>query len=115
MEKVNARIIVVDDQEAIRQLLVEICTLLGYEVKTAANGDEACQLVSQELFDIALVDLKMNGMNGIETMRRLREIRPDLKGIFMTGYVEAKLDHAVLKKPFDLQEIKTVLEEVLSK
>ncbi len=114
MENTKAKIIVVDDQEAIRQLLVETCTLLGYEVKTAATGDEACRLVSQETFDVALVDLKMNGMNGFETMRRLREEKADLKGIFMTGYEESELEHAVLRKPFGLQEIEAVLEKVLS-
>lgn len=114
MKNIKEKIIVVDDQEAIRQLLVETCILLGYEVKTAATGDEACRLVSQETFDVALVDLKMNGMNGLETMRRLREKRGGLKGIFMTGYEEPELEHAVLRKPFDLQEIKAALEKALS-
>lgn len=109
------KLLIVDDQEAIRQLLTEVCALLGYEAKTAANGDEALQMIGHEEFHVALVDLKMGGLNGLETMKRLKEKKKNLKGVFMSGYGIQELDgNYILNKPFDLQEIKDVLEKVLN-
>ncbi|MGI6605451.1 MAG: response regulator [Peptococcia bacterium] len=109
------KILIVDDQEGIRQLLTEACALLGYEAKTAANGDEALQLIGQEDFQVALVDLKMGGLNGFETMKRLKEKRKDMRGVFMSGYGLREMEgNYILNKPFDLQEMEDVLEKVLN-
>jgi two-component system response regulator (stage 0 sporulation protein F) len=115
------KLLVVDDQEGIRRLLSETFSLLGYEVETAASGNEALEIIEQDNFKLALVDMKMPGMNGINTIERLLEIRQDLKAILMTGYGDfelseekstAKID-AVIKKPFDLEEIKELIEKVI--
>jgi two-component system response regulator (stage 0 sporulation protein F) len=108
------KILIVDDQEGIRQLLTEACALLGYEAHTAANGDEALQLIGQDDFQVALVDLKMGGLNGLETMKRLKEKKKNLKGVFMSGYGLREMEgNYILNKPFDLQEIKDIIEKVL--
>jgi two-component system response regulator (stage 0 sporulation protein F) len=113
----KAKILIIDDQEGIRQLLAETCLMLGYEVKTAANGQEAYDLVCQEDFQVAFVDMKMSGINGYETMKLIREKRKGLKGVFMTGYDEPdhelKSEMIVLIKPFNLEKVKEVLEKLL--
>ncbi len=113
----KAKILIIDDQEGIRQLLAETCLMLGYEVKTAANGQEAYDLVCQEDFQVAFVDMKMSGINGYETMKLIREKRKGLKGVFMTGYdepdPELKSEMIVLIKPFNLEKVKEVLEKLL--
>lgn len=119
--KRKIKILIVDDQEGIRRLLAEACSLLGYEVFTAASGQEALETVKKNNFQVALVDMKMPGMNGLETMKQLLETVKDLKGIVMTGYGEIDLVAdvnklgiaALLQKPFNLEEIQELLEKVI--
>lgn len=119
--KREIKILIVDDQEGIRRLLAETCSLLGYEVFTAASGQEALEIVKIDSFQVALVDMKMPGMNGLETMKQLLETVEDLKGIVMTGYGEIDLVEdanklgiaAFIQKPFNLEEIKELLEKVI--
>ncbi len=58
---------------------------LGYEVVSACSANEALALVEEQPFDVALIDIFMPGMNGIELLRKLRESQPDLATIMMTG------------------------------
>lgn len=106
-------ILVVDDQEGIRSLLSEMCSLLGHEVVTAASGDEALQIVAIKNFDAALIDMKMPGLDGLETLDGLRSLDPQLKVFLMTGYGDVPQTGEALKrgickiihKPFDLADI----------
>jgi len=118
----GSRILIVDDQEGIRKLLTEACSFLGFNVEVASTGREALEIAKKHNFEIALVDLKMAEMNGIDTMKRLMKTVNGLKGIVMTGYGDSdlldeaqnvKID-AVIRKPFNLQEIKEVLEKVIN-
>jgi DNA-binding NtrC family response regulator len=121
--KEEIKVLVVDDQEGIRKLLAETCSLLGYEVYTAASGQEALAMTQKNYFQVALVDMKMPGMNGIDTMRMLLETVNGIKGIMMTGYGETDFVGEAnqlgiagfLQKPFNLQEIQKILEKVISK
>jgi len=115
---VNGKVLVVDDQEGIRKLLGETCALLGYDVITAPSGIEAVKIASVHKIKVAIVDMKMPGLNGIETLKELCAIDPDIKVGLMTGYGEVCLLEDALKqgaceiirKPFDLEEIKDFLE-----
>lgn len=117
------RVLIVDDQEGIRQLLEETCLLLGYEVMTARAGLEALALVEKHDFQAVLLDWKMPGLNGFHTTERLLARNEQLKIIMMSGFwvteeeIGGILSHldiaAVLKKPFDLLELQLVLEKVL--
>jgi two-component system response regulator (stage 0 sporulation protein F) len=107
------KILLVDDQMGIRRLLGEVFTSEGYHVATAANGYEALELVEKEAFNLALVDMKMPGMSGLELLRQLKQVQKDIAVIIMTAYGELKIVNEVLilgaykyiTKPFDIDEL----------
>lgn len=117
------KILIVDDQEGIRRLLSEICSMLGCQSLAAASGFEALQVIKNNKFKIALIDLKMPGLNGLDTLAMLQADDPQLKGVLMTGYDETDLREealrkgacSVISKPFELDEIKVLLEGLLVK
>lgn len=115
------RILVVDDEEAIRLLYREELQEAGYQVVLAADGDEALRMVQRDRPDLMTVDIKMPGMDGIELLRRVREIYRDLPIIICTAYGDFKLDFgtwasdAYLTKSADLAELKGKIHELLGK
>ena len=90
MEK--KRILLVDDEEGIQLLYREEFEEEGFEVATAYNGEEALEQFSQELPDLVILDINMPGMNGIEVLRRMKEINPNLPVILSSAYPEYKQD-----------------------
>jgi PAS domain S-box-containing protein len=101
-------ILLVDDDDAVRTVLSEQLRDLGMEVDTASNGQQAIQRMQQggRGYDLLLTDYAMPGLNGIETIRSVRELRPEIRAILMTGYADdAAIDEldqvAVLRKPID--------------
>jgi len=116
-----ARVLVVDDERQIRELLADFLATEGYEVILASNGEEAMELVKQEDAQVILLDLKMPGINGIEVCKRLRanEKTGLIPVIMMTALsdckteaVEARVDDFV-DKPFDLAELLVRVESIL--
>ncbi len=79
------RVLLVDDEVEFVNTLAERMTSRGLVVQTANSGDEALRKVEQATFDAVVLDLAMPGMDGIETLRRLREQQPDLQIILLTG------------------------------
>lgn len=113
-------LLVVDDQLGIRKLLVE--TFAGkYIVKEAQNGQEALQKLASDKLDLVLLDMKMPGISGIETLQKIREINSEIPVILMTAYGESDLiDQAkiygtvkYISKPFDLNTIRNLVKELL--
>ena len=118
----NINILVIDDEEVMRNLFTDILQEEGHRVITVANGKEALDKVKLESFDIAFVDVHMPVMDGIKTLRYLREICPKTKIVMMDsmpGYVlnEFKKEGAVtcIHKPFDIKEVKSVVDEIIKK
>ncbi len=119
----EARILVVDDESSVRFLLSEELTQQGYEVSTAASGEEALAMLEEATFDLMLLDLKMPGMDGIEVMRAARDLAPQTVVVMLTAY--ATLDSAVealrygghdyLLKPSSPDEILASVEKGLAK
>ena len=115
------RILVVDDEEAMRESLNDWLKEDGYEVGLAAGGQEAIDMVRDEPWEIILLDLKMPGMNGLETLKHLKEVRPDAEILMMTAY--ATVDTAVqamkegafdyLVKPFDPDEVEILIKKIV--
>ena len=107
------RILVVDDEEAIRQLYQEELSEAGYQVELAADGAEALRKVEKARPDLMTIDIRMPGMDGIELLGRVRETHRDLPIIICTAYGDFKSDFgtwasdAFLTKSADLQELKT--------
>lgn len=109
-------ILVVDDQPGVRRLVQEVFRQAGYRVASAANGEEALALVAAERPSLAILDVKMPVMDGVETLRHLRGLAPELPVLMMTAVGDGdKVTEALalgartaLTKPFDvfrLQEI----------
>ena len=115
-------VLIVDDEQDIREMLSEWLTTWGYRPLQAEDGPEALQIVREEPVDLVLTDLRMPQMNGIELLSRIKEIRPDTAVLMLTGFgtvenaVEAlKLgaDDYVLK-PFDIEDLERKITLALS-
>jgi CheY-like chemotaxis protein len=113
------RILVVDDEEAIRLLYKEELTDAGYEVELATDGMDALRKLDRARPDLVTIDLRMPGMDGIELLSRVRATHRDLPIIICTAYGDFKSDFgtwasdAFLTKSSDLQELKTKIHELL--
>lgn len=81
-----AHILVVDDEMAIRVSMGDLLKRRGYEVVTAASGEEALEQIYQRPFDLLLLDLKMPGIDGVEVARRARQRQPEAAIIILTGH-----------------------------
>jgi len=116
-------VLIVDDEKNIRLTLSQALEVLEVETDTAANGEEALAKLKGKEFSLILLDLKMPGMDGMEVLRRVREIRPDIRVIILTAYgtvesaVEAmKLGAAdFIQKPFAPEEIRELVSRVLDR
>jgi DNA-binding NtrC family response regulator len=118
---VSERILVVDDELFVRELLLEFLSSQGYEVSLADSGEKAVKLTQIQPADVMLVDLKMPGIDGIETLKKIREIAPDTMVIIMTGYPTIESSVEALRsgacdyviKPFKLNDLKSSVENAL--
>lgn len=114
------RILIIDDDEDHAESIADILGLQGYEVDLAYSGEEGASRFRQSDFDMILLDVKLPGMNGLETLFEFKKIRPGARVIMMTGYsVEQLLAQAVengalgvLRKPFQVEELLDALERV---
>jgi DNA-binding response OmpR family regulator len=117
---INKPILIVDDEKNIRLTLSQALEPMGAEIDTAANGEEALTKLKEKEFGLILLDIRMPGMDGMEVLHRVREIRPDIRVIMITAYgtvesaVEAMKLGAVdfLQKPFDPEEIRELVLRV---
>jgi len=117
----SERILVVDDELFVRELLLEFLSAQGYEVSLADSGEKAVELMQTQPADLVLVDLKMPGINGIEALRQIKKIAPDVRAIIMTGYptIESSIEalrhgaYDYVIKPFKLDDLKSSIERAL--
>lgn len=106
-------VLVVDDEEGVREIIVEIVGDLGYTVEPAKSGEQALDLMNQTQIDLVISDLKMDGMDGLTLARQLRERFPDLPLVLMTAFPNEDVHRAIaerkvdflLVKPFQLEEL----------
>jgi DNA-binding NtrC family response regulator len=113
------RLLIVDDETRFLQAIAQRLSKRGFDVRTADNGKDAVDLARKEKFDIALLDLKMPGMDGGELLRILKEEHQFLEAIILTGH--GSLESAVeltklgafsyLPKPYELDKLVEVLRE----
>jgi CheY-like chemotaxis protein len=111
------RILVVEDDKHVRELVSMMLKTLGYQVTTFEGGEEALRETSIHQFDLVLVDMIMPGMRGTELIRRLKEVKGDLKALIMTGYSpdseQSSVASNVLNKPFDLETLSSAIRATL--
>ncbi len=118
-----ARLLVVDDEKAALRNLEHVMKKEGYEVVGTQSGQKALNLLREQSFDVVLTDLRMERVDGIQILKRCRELYPDAEVIMITGY--ATLESAVktmkhgafyyIAKPFKLDEVRKVVREAMEK
>jgi len=121
IKKSSKRLLVVDDEKSMRDLLEEYLKDFGYEVACAANGQEALKLYKMAHFDVVISDLIMSPVDGMELLGEIKEIDPDAVFIMITGHpsIESALQAIkkgakdYISKPFNIDEIKLKIERVL--
>jgi DNA-binding response OmpR family regulator len=113
------KILLVDDEEGIQLLYQEEFQDEGYEVISAFNGEEALEKFSSEIPDLVILDIQMPGMNGIEVLRQMKMIAPQLPIILSTAFHEYKQDLSawasddfIVKSP-DLESLKEAVRKHL--
>jgi CheY-like chemotaxis protein len=118
--KIGARILVIDDNTEARELLREILEAKGYTVFEAGDGQEALELMDRTLVNLAIVDLDMPRVNGLEFTQRAKTVNPVLPVIMVTAYAQfyspaeilaAGVD-AFLLKPIDRARLMKAIEQL---
>ena len=118
----TARILAIDDQPVILDLISAMCHSLGYDPLTASSGEEGVKLAARTNFDIVLTDLAMPGMSGLDVARRIRQINPRIPIVLVTGWeanlsrieLEASGITEVLYKPFRIEQLTEIIQSLIS-
>ena len=113
-------VLVVDDDQSMVKTICDILRIKGYDAKPACCGEEAVEKVKGDGPDCVLMDLRMPGIDGIETLKRIKEIKRDLPVVLMSAYAtgeqadEARRHgvHAVLAKPIDIPAVLLLLSRL---
>lgn len=114
-------VLLVEDSEEVRNLILEILTRDGYEVKSTGNGLEAWEILNSETFDLIISDLDIPGMNGPQLFNKLRSEGVRTPVLLTSGVelAQSKLGRSdfsryrLLRKPFDINEMKKAITELL--
>jgi DNA-binding NtrC family response regulator len=123
MKNDKFRILVVDDEDSIRNRCVQLLQRKDYNVRGVNDGEQALFLITKDRFSLVFTDIRMPGLNGIDLLERIKEISPDTEVVMITGYgtvenaVEAiKLGaYDYITKPFDMDKLLKVVEHVETK
>ena len=119
----NVRVLVVDDDEKIRQLLMDTLSALGYNTIGAPDGNEALSILKKRKMDLVIADIRMPTMNGIDLLKAIKSTQPNLPVLIITGYdfnyamdqaMEAGAD-GFLAKPFRIGKIEELMTNVLGR
>ena len=118
-----AKILVVDDDQGMREFLEILLAREGYEVTSASGGKEALSLCKKHEFDLAITDLKMPKIDGIDVLKKIKEISPETLVILITAYASGETAVAAMKegaydyleKNFDVEDLKAVIKDALNK
>jgi two-component system cell cycle sensor histidine kinase/response regulator CckA len=123
LEKRTATILVADDDPAVRELSEKVLNMIGVTVITAVDGNDAVQkfLENKDTIDLVVLDMIMSKMNGKEVYEKVKEIRPEMKAVFISGYaadfmnnrgmIDEKLEF--VEKPFNPRMLLKKIREVL--
>jgi len=114
------KILIVDDEDSLRETFGDILSMEGYEVALAKDGYEAIEKVKQQTFDLAFLDIKMPGINGVETFKEIKKINPNIIVFMMTAYSQKELideakkegAYACFSKPLELEKIEDILHNL---
>ena len=113
---------VIDDEEVVRETLADMLSDLSHRVVMVENGRDAVAKISEGSFDIVFTDLAMPEMDGWETARAIRQVKPELPVVLVTGYGatakppagETDLVAGIIGKPFDFDQVTATLARLFS-
>lgn len=119
----TAKILVIDDEQGIRQGTKRALTAQGYQVDTAENGDQGLELIKQNSYDLILLDVMMPGISGIELIEKIHAIDPETVCIIITGYATVEMAVRAIKegaydfltKPFTVDDLLIVVNQGLER
>jgi DNA-binding NtrC family response regulator len=117
----NTKILIVDDELIMRESLAGWLERDGHEITTAPSGEEALEILKEARFDILLVDIKMEGISGLEVLKHVKENDPDVAVVMITAYgsISTAIDamkngaYDYLLKPFDPNELGVLIEKII--
>jgi len=115
------RILVVDDEESIRDLCARVLTRAGYAVTTAPSGEDAVARLGRESFDLLISDIRMPGISGLEVLERAKAAFPQIRVVLITGFgtpqtlarAQQSGANRILTKPFNPMELLAAVRESL--
>jgi CheY-like chemotaxis protein len=118
MNDSKAKILVVDDDPILLELLVETLTTIGYDTGKAVDGLDALDVLSKEKFDLMVSDIKMPNLDGIGLLQEVRKLYPNLPVLFITGVSKPEIvgratPNGFLSKPFRINHIEEMIEKTL--
>jgi len=117
------KILVVDDEQSMREFLDIMLKKEGYKVSLASNGDEVLKYIDKDIFDLVLLDIRMPKMDGIAVLKKIKSTSPETVVIMITAYASADTAIKAMKegaydyitKPFKVDEIKLIIKNALEK
>jgi two-component system response regulator (stage 0 sporulation protein F) len=115
------KVLIVDDQNGIRVLLMEVFSNEGYDTYQASNGKLALEIVRNATPDLVLLDMKIPGMDGLDILKHIKSMNPEIKVIMMTAYGELDMIKEAtdlgaimhFTKPFDIDELRMAVNNQL--
>lgn len=117
----TANILVVDDDRSMREFLEILLTGEGYNVSLADSGESGCDALRKKTFDLVVTDIRMKGVNGLDVLRKAKEVNPDIMVVMISAFatadtaVEAMKEGAYdyIPKPFKVREFKKIVKDTL--
>src|SRR6266699_3410062 len=123
LQEESPRVLVVDDEKVIREILSDFLTMEGYVVRTVEDGDAALRELERRNYNLVISDLKMPGMGGLELREKIKELKANVLTVIMTGFgtVETAIEamkkgaYDYILKPFKIEEVVHVVERGLDR
>ncbi|MDD5038499.1 MAG: response regulator [Dehalococcoidales bacterium] len=117
------KILVVDDEKHIRDSCIKLLQRKRFEAEGAASGSEALEKIKEQAYDLVLLDVRMPGMDGIETLRRAREIAPNILVLVLTGHGTIDTANEAMKlgaagfirKPIAIEDLAESIDQTLNR
>jgi len=119
-EKFDCKIMIVDDEQVVRETMGKILSDEGFNVFIASDAKAAIEIAKNNTIDVALIDVRLPGGNGVDVFEKMKSIRPKMKAVIMTGYeVAEQIDRAFrlgafacLHKPFDMENLLNLIDQM---
>lgn len=115
------RILIVDDEEIMRSFLLDVFVDEGYDLDSAANGEEALEKISRNCYQLIITDIRMPGMDGTEVLKKAKEVNPQTEVIIITGYASPQIKQKCqrlgaayyIAKPFQINQIRALVNKLV--